>query len=53
MIWLEVVPKILLRVQKTDPQGLKPAFLGSLGGTAETVPFPKLILKPVRVSRRG
>jgi septum formation protein len=27
--------------QKGDPQGLKPAFLGALGGTAEAVPCPK------------
>ena len=39
----ELVPKILLRVQPGDPQGLKPAFLVGLGGTAEAVPFPKPI----------
>jgi hypothetical protein len=32
---------MLLRVQKDDPQGLKPAFLAALGGTAEAMPFPK------------
>jgi septum formation protein len=31
-------------VQKGDPQGLKPAFVAGLGGTAEAVPFPKPIL---------
>jgi hypothetical protein len=50
MIWLEVVSRIFLRVQKADPQGLKPAFWAGLGGTAEAVPFPKPILKPVLVS---
>ena len=28
------------------PQGLKPAFLLTGSGTAEAVPFPKLLLKP-------
>jgi len=36
---------MLLRVKKGDPQGLKPAFLVTLGGTAEAVPFPKPILE--------
>jgi hypothetical protein len=38
---LELVSKIHLRVRKDDPQGLKPAFLAALCGTAEAVPFPK------------
>jgi hypothetical protein len=38
---------MLVRVKKGDPQGLKPAFLVVLGGTAEAVPFPKPFLKPV------
>ena len=25
----------------SEPQGLKPAFLMTLGGTAEAVPFPR------------
>ena len=33
----ELVSKILLRVKKGDPQGLKPAFLAALGGTAEAL----------------
>jgi hypothetical protein len=39
--WLELVSKVLLRVQKADPQGLKPAFLADPSGTAEAVPCPK------------
>jgi hypothetical protein len=42
---LELVSKILLRVKKGDPQGLKPAFLVALGGTAEAVPFPNALPK--------
>src|SRR5271166_6041943 len=29
------------------PQGLKPAFLSALGGTAEAVPYPKPFMRPV------
>jgi hypothetical protein len=39
---LEPVSKIILRVQKGDPQTLKPAFLADLGGTAEAVPYPRI-----------
>jgi hypothetical protein len=42
---LELVSKILLRVQKTNPQGLKPAFFAGLGGTAEAVPYSKPIFE--------
>ncbi|MBZ5547291.1 MAG: hypothetical protein LAO22_04880 [Acidobacteriia bacterium] len=42
---LELVSKILLRVKKADPQGLKPQLLAALGGTAEAVPFPKPIFE--------
>jgi hypothetical protein len=31
------------------PQGLKPAFLMALIGTAEAVPFPKPFMRPVLV----
>src|SRR6266496_3038521 len=44
-ITLELVSKGLLKVQKADPRGLKPAFWAVLGGTAEAVPFPKPILE--------
>jgi hypothetical protein len=47
---LELVSKILFRVQKADPQGLKPAFLAGLGGTAEAVPCPKPFRRPVLVT---
>jgi len=36
---------MLLRVQKGDPQGLKPAFWADLGGTAEAVPYVKPIFE--------
>src|SRR5450759_4203720 len=34
------------------PQGLKPACLLALGGTAEAVPFPKPFMKPALLSLR-
>jgi hypothetical protein len=37
----------ILRVKKGDPQGLKPASLLAVGGTAEAVPFPKSIYETV------
>jgi hypothetical protein len=42
---LELVSKILLKLQKADPQGLKPGFWAGLGGTAEALPFPKPIFE--------
>jgi len=38
---LEQFQEIILRVQRGDPQGLKPALLAGLYGTAEAVPYPK------------
>jgi hypothetical protein len=40
-----VVSRTFLRVKKGGPQGLKPAFLADLGGTAEAVPEPKAVLE--------
>ena len=34
---------MLLRKRSLGPQGLKPAFLADLNGTAEAVPYPKPI----------
>jgi len=31
--------------EESGPQGLKPAFLAALSGTAEAVPFPKPFLE--------
>jgi hypothetical protein len=38
---------MFLLVWEPDPQGLKPAFLAALSGTAEAVPCPNLFMKPV------
>ena len=36
----------------SGPQGLKPAFLLALGGTAEAVPYPDPFMRPLLVFRR-
>ena len=40
---LELVSQMPLLVHGLGPQGLKPAFLVVLSGTAEAVPYPKPI----------
>jgi hypothetical protein len=40
---IERVSKVLSGVKKSYPQGLKPASLAALGGTAKAVPYPKPI----------
>jgi hypothetical protein len=42
---LELISRILLKVQKADPQGLKPAFWAARCGMAEAMPFPKPIFE--------
>ncbi len=37
------------RSEQSDPQGLKPAFLLVLNGTAEAVPYPKPFVRPTRM----
>ncbi|SPE32399.1 hypothetical protein SBA7_1210008 [Candidatus Sulfotelmatobacter sp. SbA7] len=37
----------VIQLGRHVPQGLKPALLLALGGTAEAVPFPKPSMKPV------
>ena len=38
---LELISQMLSLDKKSDPRGLKPAFLAARSGTAEAVPFPK------------
>jgi len=45
-VWVEEgLEPVRMEAFKTGPQGLKPTFLGAHDGTAEAVPFPKLIFE--------
>ena len=50
LVFVKLVSKILLRVQRTDPQGLKPAFLAGLAARLKPCPTQNRFLKPVLVS---
>src|SRR5208282_4972031 len=39
--------------KRSGPQGLKPALLSVLNGTAEAVPYPKPFMRPVLVRTAG